>query len=132
MKHFNNNTNDDDKITGKISDINMILSRLGNIVANKDRKKITKELYEIKNEENLSDEEKEEIYDHLLKFVKILNKKEKYQYNDRDDVDYYGIKDIENLFDNVDDYYKPTLIKSCFKYNYKCYEPDEIKTKNYQ
>ena len=97
MKHFNNNTNDDDKIAGKISDINMILSRLGNIVANKDRKKITKELYEIKNEENLSDEEKEEIYDHLLKFVKILNKKEKYQYNGRDDLDYYGIKDIENF-----------------------------------
>ena len=51
MKHFNNNnTNDDtydDKIRGKISDIRMILSRLGNIVTNKDRKKITKELYEI-------------------------------------------------------------------------------------
>ena len=41
MKHFNNNTNDDtydDKIRGKISDIRMILSRLGNTVTNKDRK----------------------------------------------------------------------------------------------
>ena len=52
MKLFNNNnnTNDDtydDKIRGKTSDINMIFSRLGNIVTNKDRKKITKELYEI-------------------------------------------------------------------------------------
>ena len=51
MKHFNNsNTNDDtndDKIRGKISDIRMTLSRLGDIVTNKDRKKITKELYEI-------------------------------------------------------------------------------------
>ena len=50
MKHFNdNNTNDDtyDKLRGKISDIRMIFSRLGNIVTNKDRKKITKELYEI-------------------------------------------------------------------------------------
>ena len=43
----------DDKIRGKISDIRMILSRLGNIVTNKDRKKITKELYEIEKKENL-------------------------------------------------------------------------------
>ena len=44
-KLFNNNTNDDDdtydgQIRSKISDIRMILSRLGNIVTNKDRKKI--------------------------------------------------------------------------------------------
>ena len=58
----NNNTNDDDdtydgKIRDKISDIRMILSRLGNMVANNDRKKIKKELYEIENKKNLSDKE---------------------------------------------------------------------------
>ena len=52
MKHFNNNTNADndtydDKIRDKISDIRMILSRLGNTITNNDRKKIKKELYEI-------------------------------------------------------------------------------------
>ena len=51
--NFNNdNTNDDDdtyddKIGGKISDIRMILIRLGNIITNKNRKKIKKELSEI-------------------------------------------------------------------------------------
>ena len=45
MKHFNNNNADDndtydDKITGKINYIRMILSRLGNIVDINDRKKI--------------------------------------------------------------------------------------------
>ena len=78
-KLFKNNTDDndnyDDKIRGKISDIRMILSRLGNIVTNKDRKKITKELYEIEKKENLSNKEKEEIYDHLVKLVKTLDKK---------------------------------------------------------
>ena len=57
MKHFNNNTDDDDddddvddddtyagKITGKISDIRMMLSKLGNTVTNNDRKKIRKKL----------------------------------------------------------------------------------------
>ena len=41
-----------------------------------------------------------------------------------DDLYYHGIRDIENLFDNVNvnDYYKPTLVKSSFKKNYKYYE----------
>ena len=123
-KLFNNNTNDDtydDKVRGKISDINMIFSRLGNIVTNKNREKIKEELYGIEKKKNLSDNEKEEIYDHLVKLVKTLNKKEKYQYYDRDDLDYYGIKDTENVFGDAaaddddndgDDDYKPILIKS--------------------
>ena len=36
----------------------MILSRLGNMVTNNDRKKIKKELYEIGNKKNLLDKEK--------------------------------------------------------------------------
>ena len=47
-KLFNNNIDDndtsDDKIRSKISDIRMILSRLGNIVTSKDKKKITEGL----------------------------------------------------------------------------------------
>ena len=102
----------------------MMLSRLGNTVTNNDRKKIKGELYEIQKKENLSDKEKEEIYDNLVKIVKTLDKKETYQYHDHDDLDYYGIKDIENIFDNDDDdnYYKPILVKSSFKDDYKYYE----------
>ena len=135
MKHFNNNTDDDDddydtydgKKRGKISDIRMMLSRLGNILTKNDRKKIKKKLYEIKKKKNLSNSKKEETYDHLVKLVKTLDKKEKYQFHDRDDLD-YGIRDIENLFDeddNDDDdnyCYKPILVKSSFKNNYKYYE----------
>ena len=97
MKHFDtnadksnvdNNANGDDdddddddddtydgKIRGKISDIRMILSRLGNTVTNNDRKKIKKELYEIEKKENLSDKEKEKSYDDLVELVNKLNKK---------------------------------------------------------
>ena len=75
-EHFNNNDNNtddddntyDDKIRGKINDIRMILSRLGNI---NDRKM----LYKIEKKKNLSDKEKEETYDHLVKIVKALDKK---------------------------------------------------------
>ena len=72
MKHFNNNTDDDDddtydgKIRGKISDIRMILSRLGNTVDINDRKKIKKEIYEIEKKKNHSNKKKEKIYDNLL------------------------------------------------------------------
>ena len=74
MKHFNNNTNDD-KIRAKISDIRMILSRLGNTVANDDRKKVRRKLYEIGKKENLSDKEKEKIYDDFVELVRTLDKK---------------------------------------------------------
>ena len=122
-----NNTNDntyDGKIRDKISDIRQILCRLGNIVTKNDREKIKKEFYEIEDKTNLSDKEKEKIDDNLLELVNKLNKKEKYRYHDRDDLDYHGIRDIENLFDadNNEDYYKPILVKSSFKENYKYYE----------
>ena len=69
--NFNNNTDDDDtyngKTKGKISDIRMMLSRLGNIVTNNNRKKVRKKLYERGKKENLSD---------LVELVRTLDKKE--------------------------------------------------------
>ena len=64
IKHFHDNTDDDtynDKIRGKISDIRILLSRSKNVVTNKDRMKIKKELYETEKNKNLSDKEKEDI-----------------------------------------------------------------------
>ena len=97
---------------------------MGNIVTKNDREKVKKELYEIENKKNLSHKEKKKIDDNLLESVNKLSKKEKYRYHDRDDLDYHGIRDIENLFDadNNDDYYKPILVKSSFNESYKYYE----------
>ena len=83
----------DGKIRDKISDIRMILGRLGNAITKNDRKKIKKELHEIENKKNLSDKEKEKNYDNLVELVNTLNKKEKYKYHDHDDLDYHGIRD---------------------------------------
>ena len=69
---------------------------------------------------------KKKNYDDLVKLVKTLDKKEEYKYHDRDDLDYYGVRDMENLFDNDNDnddnYYKPVLVKTFFKDDYKYYE----------
>ena len=102
----------------------MILSRLGDIVTKNDREKIKKDLYGIENKKNLSDKAKEKIDVNLLELVNKLNKKEKYRYHDCDNLDYHGIRDIENLFnaDNNDEYYKPILVESSFKENYKYYK----------
>ena len=107
----------------------MIPSRLGNTVTKHVRKKITKELYEIEKKENLSNRGKK-FYNHLVELVNTLNKKETYKYHDRDDLDYYGIRDIENLFGNVDNYYEPILVESFFKNNYKYYKSRGDKDKN--
>ena len=68
--------------------------------------------------------EKENIYDNLVKLVNKLNKKEKYRYHVRDDLDYHGIRDVENLLDvdNNDDFYKAILVQSSFNESYKYYE----------
>ena len=47
-------------------------------------------------------------------------------------MDYFGLRDIENLFDNIDDsdYYKPTLVKGSFNNNYEEYEIRGDRNKN--
>ena len=88
MKHLNNNTDGDDtyddKIRDKISDIGIILGRLGNTVTNNDRKKVKRVFYEIEKKKKLSDQKKEEIYDHVVELVNTLNKKEEYKHHDLD------------------------------------------------
>ena len=113
---FNNNLDDD-----KVRDIKRILNRLRAILPKKYRKEIKKKLFEIENKKNLSGAEKEENDEYLRKLVRVLNNKEKYCTYDCDDFDYYGIRDIDGLFDKVseEDYYQPLLVKSSFKGNYK-------------
>ena len=68
--------------------------------------------------------------EYLRKLVRIRNNKEEHSPYDRDDLDYYGIRDIENLFDEAseeDHYYKPIFVKSSHKGNYNYYESNEDK-----
>ena len=46
----------------------------------------------IRNCDNLT---KEDLITRFVELVKTLDEKEKYKYHDRDDLDYYGIRDIE-------------------------------------
>ena len=48
----------------------------------------------MEHKENLSEAEKQENDEYLRKLVRILNNKEKYGLYDRDDLNYYRIRDI--------------------------------------
>ena len=91
---FNNNNNNE------ISDIRRIINRLRNILPKKDRKETKDKIYKIEHQRNISDEEREENDEYLRKLVRILNNKE-YSLYDRDNFDYYEIREIENLFNEV-------------------------------
>ena len=121
---FNNNNNNNNFYDNKKSDKGRILSRLRDMLPKNDRKEIKDKLYKIEHERNLSEEEQEENDEYLRKLVRILNDKEEHSLYDRDDLDYYGIRDIENLFDKVNEegYYKPILVKRFVNGNYKYYE----------
>ena len=77
----------------------------------------------------LPDQKKGENEKYITELEKKLNKREKYY--DRDDPDYYGIRDIINLFDEIDeDYYTPVKVNGAFNNNYIEYENREDKDNN--
>ena len=87
----------------------------------------------IRNYKNIS---KEGLLIALLRskqsLAELYNKiEEAKMYPDHDDPDYEEIRDIENLFDEInEEYYKPVNIKSAFNDNYIEYESRGNKEKN--
>ena len=120
-KYITNNINNE--IKAKINNIRIILTRLGNAVTKNERNKIRKDLYKIEKKQKLIKTQKERVYRYLIQLANALNKREEYKHSDNKDLDYFEIRDIENLFIDADyDYYKPVLVKSSFENNYKFYE----------
>ena len=124
IKYISNNINGDDGIRAKINNIKIVLARLGKIIAKKDRDKIRNELYDIEKKKRLAKSQKERIYKYLIKLANGLDKKEEYKHSDHGDLDYFRIRDIENLLDHInnDNYCKPILVKSSFNNYYEYYE----------
>ena len=119
-KYISNNTIDE--LRSRINIIRMLLARLGDIITKKDRDKIRKKLHKIENKQKLTKTQKEKYLNYHIELVNFLDKKEKYMHKDYDDINYTGIRNIENLFISTDDYYEPVLVKSSFDGNYEYYE----------
>ena len=124
IKYITNNATNESR--SRINNIRITLARLGNIITKKDRDKIRKDLYKKENTKKPTKTQKERYYRYLIELANTLDKKEKHKHSDYNDLDYFGIRDIKNLFisadDNSYDYYEPALVKSSFKNNYEYYE----------
>ena len=108
------------------------------------KESIDEYLKELEQKDSLTKQEKQEKKRYTKKLQKAeeffkklkedLNRLEKHQYNDNEDLDYIGykgIRQIENLFDKIDeDYYKPIGTKDAFNDNYIEYESWGDKDKN--
>ena len=85
LNYINNDT--DDRIKGKINYIRLALIKLGYILTKNDRKKIKEELYVIENRQNLTNAQKDRIYNHLIETATTLDKIEANKYHNYDDLD---------------------------------------------
>ena len=85
LNYINNVT--DDRIKGKINYIRLALIKLGYILTKNDRKKIKEELYVIENRQNLTNAQKDRIYNHLIETATTLDKIEANKYHNYDDLD---------------------------------------------
>ena len=121
-----------------INTIRETLNRLGNILTNKERKKITKELYETLKKVNNTDKnrrlrkrQKERLLRKLIEQNNELVKKEQFVQNRYDDLEYQGISDIKPIyyFSIINEYYNPELIESSFDHNYERYHINGDKNK---
>ena len=72
---------------------------------------------------------KNRIHSHLIKILNDLDARKKYGYTDYDDRNYYGLRDIELLYNIPDDYYRPILVNHAFSENYEFYICRAYKTK---
>ena len=93
-------------------------------------KEIRRNLYEIENKKNLSKSKIKEIEQNLTELEESLFKLNKYC--DYDDIEYKGIRDLENLCNRSidEDYYKTIKTKSTFNGNYIDYQSKGDKDKN--
>ena len=76
-KYITNDTNDE--IKGKINNIRMILSKLGDTVTKDERKKTKKDLYEIEKKQRPTKTQKERTYRYFIELANALDKKRRAQ-----------------------------------------------------
>ena len=107
-------------------------------------KEIDEYLKELEQKDSLTEEEKQEKkhynkklqeYEEFFKKLKEnLNRLERHQHSDNEDLEYKGIRHIEKLFNkiNEDYYYKAIKIKGPFNDNCMEYESRRDKDRNYR
>ena len=86
-----------------------------------DLNQIRKRLYEIETKTKISRAEKTKLLNELSEISSNLKFKRKNMLSDYRDNNYANIEDIEYMFGDLDDYYKPILVQGLFNNNYQRY-----------
>ena len=97
----------------------MLIIELGMMIDKADKDIIRKRLGEI-DKLNPSTRQKIKILE-LTEIFNDLQFKRKHVNSAFDSSSYYGLKDLEYIFGDLDDYYKPILAKDNFEGNYQMY-----------
>ena len=104
-----------------INEIRKYPIELGMSIDKSSKYKIKKRLDEIDRMTNINRSEKTRLLNGLSKILLDLEYKRKYISSSYDSSDYYGLKDLEYTFGDLDDYYKPMLAKESFNGSYQMY-----------
>ena len=112
LSYLNNNSNND--IVNKLNEISMQLFEVSHYMNKKALKDIKKRLYAIKKLTKISRSEKNKLLKDLNSISVNLKFERKKIISDYRDDNYANIDDIEYMFGDIDDYYKPILTRSLF------------------
>ena len=119
LEYLNNNT--DNTIKSKINEIRKVIAELDMILDKKYKKEILKELNKIDRKTRITGANKTNILNRLSEISLDLQYKRKHFDSAYDDSNYYGLRDLEYTFGDLDDYYMPILAKESFNGNYQLY-----------
>ena len=108
------------EIRSKTNKIRILIIELGMMIDKSHRDIIRKRLEEI-DKLNPSTRQKRKILEELTEIFNDLQFKRKHINSAFDSCSYYGLKDLEYIFGDLDDYYKPILAKDSFEENYQMY-----------
>ena len=125
LKYIKNDT--DDRIKAKINIIRIEFAQLQKTSSPKNIElKLEKHYMKQKIKQNLTKHKKMRYTTVLVNFSRDLDMTRKYGYSDS------GINDIEFLYSNPNDYYRPILAKHAFYENYELYTCRGDKNKELQ
>ena len=119
LEYLNNNT--DNTIKSKINEIRKVIAELDTMLDKKYKKEILKELNKIDRKTRITGANKTNILNRLSEISLDLQYKRKHFDSAYDDPNYYGLRDLEYTFGDLDDYYMPILAKESFNGNYQLY-----------
>ena len=109
------------EIQDKINDIRKEFVNATSYLEKEELKQIRKRLHGIENKTQITRTERTRLLNELTEISTNLKLKRKNMISDYRDDNYANLQDIEYMFGDLDDYYKPILVQELFNDSYQRY-----------